>query len=259
MQLVDTHTHLYSEQFKEDRIEVIQRAFDAGVTHLFLPNVDGDSIEGMMALTQEYPEQCFAMMGLHPCSVDDKVESQLSTIKEWLFDRMEYTFCAVGEIGLDYYWDTTYKTQQQEAFKQQIAWAKELNIPVAVHCRDAMDDILDILEETSKGKLTGVLHCFTGTKEQAERAVNLGFYLGIGGVVTFKNGGLDKTLTDINVSHLILETDAPYLAPMPYRGKRNESAFVSLIAQKLADVKHLTVEEVAGITTSNALKLFGKQ
>lgn len=258
MHLVDTHTHLYSEQFNADRNAMLQRAIDSGVTKMFLPNVDADSIDGMLQLTKAFPENCFAMMGLHPCSVGDDVEAQLGLVKKWLFDRNEQTFYAVGEIGLDYFWDTTYKLQQQAAFRQQIEWAKQLDLPIVVHCRDAMADILDILEETHQNKLRGILHCFTGTLADAQRAINLGFYLGIGGVVTFKNGGLDKIVANLPLENLVLETDAPYLAPVPYRGKRNETAYIALIADKLAGCMNISREVIAEVTSANALKIFRK-
>ncbi len=258
MHLADTHTHLYSEQFNDDRSAMVQRAIDAGVTRLFLPNVDKDSIEGMLQLTQQYPDNCFAMMGLHPCSVAADVEDQLKLVHEWLFEKQTQRFYAVGEIGLDYFWDNTYKAQQQDAFRRQIGWAKELGLPIVVHCRDAMGDILDTLEDLHDPHLRGILHCFTGTIEDAHRAINLGFYLGIGGVVTFKNSGLDAVVSQLPLEKLVLETDAPYLAPVPYRGKRNESAYLRLVADKVADCLQTSRERVADVTSQNAVKIFGK-
>lgn len=263
MQLTDTHTHLYSHKFESDRTDMVQRAIDAGVTRMFLPNIDATSINGMLALAGEFPQNCFPMMGVHPCSVQDNWEEELETARQWLFDKAEETphkkWYGVGEIGLDYYWDKSRTEQQKTAFRQQINWGKELNLPVIIHCRESMHDILDILEEEHDDRLTGVLHCFTGTAEDAQRAIKLGFYLGIGGVITFKNSGLDAVVKDIPLQHLLLETDAPYLAPVPHRGKRNESAYVTLVADKVAECTGHTVAEVAQQTTHNALKLFQMQ
>jgi TatD DNase family protein len=255
MHLIDTHTHLYAAQFDEDRKAMMERAFAAGVRQFFLPNIDSDSIESMLQLEAEYPGQCFAMMGLHPCSVNANYKSELETVKKWLDRR---AFSAVGEIGLDLYWDTTYVEEQKAAFRIQIEWAKTLGIPIVIHTRDAMDLAIDIVEEHKDDRLEGIFHCFSGSLEQALRVIDLGFYLGIGGVLTFKNGGLDKVIAEqaIGLEHLVLETDAPYLAPTPRRGKRNESAYLKLIAEKLAAVKELDYEEVSRQTTTNARHLF---
>ena len=262
MILTDTHTHMYSHKFTDDRDAAIQRCLDAGVTRLFLPNVDSASIDSMMDLANTWPDNCFPMMGLHPTSVGDNVEDELEIVRHWLFEKLDITphgkFFAVGEIGLDYYWDTSFKDQQKMAFRRQIGWAKELGLPIVVHCRDAMDDILDILEELNDDRLNGILHCFTGTLQQAQRALAIGFYLGIGGVVTFKNGGVAEVVQQLSIENLVLETDAPYLAPTPNRGKRNESSYLTLVADKIAECLQMTVEQVAAATTDNSQKIFNK-
>ena len=251
--LVDSHTHLYADQFAADRDEVVQRALAQDVTHFYLPNIDHTSIEGMLALEAQYPAHCFAMMGLHPCSVGQDFERQLYEVETWLNRR---PFVAVGEIGTDLYWDQTYRDQQAEAFRIQVGWAKEKNLPIVIHCRDSFDWTAALLEPLQDERLRGVFHCFTGTVDQARQAVALGFMLGIGGVATFKNGGLTPVLTEIGLEHLVLETDSPYLAPAPHRGKRNEPAFVSLVAQRVANLKQMAPEAVAEATTANALRLF---
>jgi TatD DNase family protein len=258
--LIDTHCHLYSKQFDADRAGMLQRAKNAGVSRFFLPNVDAESLPRMYEMCRQFPESCFPMMGLHPCSVDAEYKKELAWVEKYLFERdTELRFnkwYAVGEIGLDYYWDKTFIPQQQDAFRQQIRWAKQLQLPIAVHARDSMDDNLKIIEEEQDGSLTGVLHCFTGTAEQARKGIDLNMYLGIGGVVTFKNSGVDKVVEQIDLQHLVLETDAPYLAPVPHRGKRNESAYISLVAEKIASLKNIPVAEVTDITTQNAMNLF---
>ncbi|MEN0004087.1 MAG: TatD family hydrolase [Bacteroidota bacterium] len=253
MQLIDTHTHLYAKQFDEDRDAMITRAVAEGVAEFYLPNIDSSSIEGMLALEAAYPNRCFAMMGLHPCSVNEKVEEELKVVEHWLDKR---AWCAIGEIGIDLYWDTTFVEQQKAAFLRQVAWAKSLDVPFVIHSRESIDMILDLLEPIQDGSLRGIFHCFTGTTEQAQRIIDLGFLMGIGGVLTFKKAGLDKALQPIDLQHLVLETDAPYLAPTPYRGKRNESAYLRLIATKLAEVKETSLSEVARVTTHNARQLF---
>lgn len=263
MQLTDTHTHLYSRKFESDRTEMVQRAINAGVTRMFLPNIDAGSVDGMLALAAEFPQHCFPMMGVHPCSVQENWEEELEMARQWLFDKADETphkkWFGVGEIGLDYYWDKSLMEQQKTAFRQQLNWGKDLQLPVIIHCRDSMHDILDILEDEHDENLTGVLHCFTGTLEDAQRAIKLGFYLGIGGVVTFKNSGLDEVVKEISLEHLVLETDAPYLTPVPHRGKRNESAYVALVAEKVAECTGNSMEQVARQTTDNAMKLFKMQ
>lgn len=252
--LIDTHTHLYSEQFAEDREAMIQRAIEAGVEKFFLPNIDAASVQGMKELAVKYPLRCYPMMGLHPCSVNEKVEEELALVKKEL-DEAHYH--AVGEIGIDLYWDKSFQAQQEMAFRQQIAWAKEKNLPIVIHCREAFDEILSILDEVNDDRLSGIFHCFTGTIEQAKHILNYGdFKLGIGGVVTFKNSGLDQVVAQLQLEDLVLETDAPYLAPAPYRGKRNESAYLVKVAEKLADIYQISLTEVAEVTTKNALQIF---
>ncbi|MCB0561336.1 MAG: TatD family hydrolase [Lewinellaceae bacterium] len=253
MRLIDTHTHIYLEQFDEDREEMIQRALDSGVEQFFLPNIDSSSITRMMALEEAHPGRCFAMMGLHPCSVKAHFQEELAIVRDWLDER---PFCALGEIGLDLYWDKTFIEQQKEAFLLQTEWAKELGIPIVIHSREATDMLIDLVEQVKDERLRGVFHCFSGTEEQARRIIELDFYLGIGGVLTFKNAGLDKVMETVGMEHLVLETDSPYLAPVPWRGKRNESAYVRLVAEKLAAIKGVSFREVAEVTTKNAEQLF---
>lgn len=253
MRLIDTHTHLYLEQFDEDRDEMIRRALDSGVEQFFLPNIDSSSITKMLELEEAYPGRCFAMMGLHPCSVKENFEEELAIVRDWLDER---PFCAVGEIGIDLYWDKTFLEQQKEAFLQQAEWAKELGVPIVIHSREATDILIELTEQIKDERLRGVFHCFSGTEEQARRITELGFFLGIGGVLTFKNAGLDKVMEKIGLEHVVLETDAPFLAPVPYRGKRNESAYVRLVAEKLAALKGVSFREVAETTSRNAGQLF---
>jgi TatD DNase family protein len=253
MNWIDTHAHLYGEEFSADRTAIVERALAAGVSRLYLPNIDSNTIEGMLALEDQFPENCFAMMGVHPCYINDNVEQELAVVKEWLAKR---PFKAIGEIGLDFYWDTTYREQQYQAFRSQLELSREYSLPVAIHSRESTRECIDEVKALQDGRLSGVFHCFSGTLEEAKEIIDLGFYLGIGGVVTFKKSGLDKILEDIDMQYIVLETDAPYLAPVPYRGKRNESAYIPLIGEKIADVKNLKIADVAAITTNNALKLF---
>lgn len=253
MNWTDTHAHLYSAEFASDRPAMIDRAIRQGVNRLFLPNIDEDSIAGMLALEAQYPEECLPMMGIHPVYVKENVEAQLAIVQQWLEKRK---FWGVGEIGLDFYWPTEYREQQFTAFRRQLALSAEHGLPVSIHSREATRACIDVVKEFAPGSLRGVFHCFSGTREEAQEVINLGFYLGIGGVVTFKKAGLDVMLEDIGLEHVVLETDAPYLAPVPYRGKRNESAYIPLIAQRIADIKNLKIEQVAEITTGNARKLF---
>lgn len=254
MQFVDTHTHLFSPAFDEDRTEIVQRAIKAGVETMLLPNIDVESIEPMYNLCAQFPQNCFPMMGLHPGSVDEKWEENLEIIRTNLFERKN---CAVGEIGMDLYWDKTFVNEQAEAFRRQVNWAKELNLPIVIHAREAFDEIFAIVDELNDERLTGVFHCFTGSLEQAKKIQNYGgFKLGIGGVLTYKKAGLDEILKDVDMNELILETDSPYLPPTPHRGKRNESAYLLHVAEKLADVKGISLAEVAQITTKNANELF---
>ncbi|MCU0441895.1 MAG: TatD family hydrolase [Bacteroidia bacterium] len=254
MILTDTHAHLYAAEFDADRKAMIQRALHKHVSRFFLPNIDVHSIQPMLNLVWEFPEHCFPMMGLHPCSVDEHVEAHLFQIQKWFKKR---TFYAVGEIGLDFYWSVEFKDQQLSAFKKQIQWAIQYNLPINIHSRNATQECIAVLQEMKHPKLRGIFHCFSGNADEAKAIVGLGFYLGIGGVLTFKNSGLDKAIEQIGLQHLVLETDAPYLAPVPYRGKRNESAYLLEIAQKLAELKHTTVEKVAAVTTDNSKVIFG--
>lgn len=253
--MIDTHCHLYLEEFQDDIDEVLQRAKENNVTHFLLPNIDADSIAPLYRLCEKNAS-CLPMMGLHPCYIKNDHEKTLKRIEKELFASPE-KFIAVGEIGLDYYWDKTYIQAQKNAFRRQLQWAKELDLPVSMHTRDSFDDAFDIVrEEARDGKLRGVFHCFSGNGDDARKVIDIGFYMGIGGVVTFKNGGLDKALVGLNAANLVLETDAPYLAPVPYRGKRNESAYLTHIVAKLAEVLGDTVQNVANETTENARKLF---
>jgi TatD DNase family protein len=252
--MIDTHTHLYSAEFDADRQAMINAAIQTGVSKMLLPNVDVDSIAGMHELVRKFPQHCYPMMGLHPCSVKEDWETQLAVIKSWL-DKDKYI--AVGEIGVDLYWDKTTLEIQQKAFRRQIQWAKERRLPVVIHVREAFNETFEIVDELNDENLTGVFHCFSGNLDEAKHIIAYGgFKMGIGGVVTFKNGGLDKVLPHVDLEHLVLETDAPYLAPVPHRGKRNESAYLKIIAEKLAAIKGVSLDEVDKITTQNALALF---
>jgi TatD DNase family protein len=254
MVLFDTHTHLFSEAFIEDRTEIIERAIASGVSTLLLPNIDADSIGPMHDLCQQYPKNCFPMMGLHPGSVKEDWEQQLEIIRKWLFSEK---YIAVGEIGMDLYWDKTFRKEQEEVFRRQIQWAKELKLPIVIHARDAFDEIFHVVDELHDTALTGVFHCFTGSLEQAMKIKDYGtFKIGLGGVLTFKKSGLDEVVKDIPMELLVLETDSPYLAPSPHRGKRNESSYLTLIADKLSEVKQMRLEEIAEITSRNARELF---
>lgn len=254
MNLIDTHAHLYLEEFNNDRDQVIRNAIRSGVKQILCPNIDSQSIEAMERLCNSYPDLCRPMMGLHPTSVKEDYKTELELIHQKLFGTGHKKYIAVGEIGIDLYWDQTFFAQQVEAFSQQLAWAVELNLPIAIHTRNSFDETMKVLNDFEG--VTGVFHCFSGNVEQAEQAVEKGFLLGIGGVVTFKNSGLDKVVEAIDLSKLIIETDAPFLAPMPYRGKRNESAYVTLVAQKVAILKKCSFEEVCIKTTLSASNLF---
>ncbi|MFT6959806.1 MAG: TatD DNase family protein [Polaribacter sp.] len=252
--ITDTHTHLYSNQFNEDQKAVIQRAKNAGVSRFFIPAIDSSYTKSMLKLEEEYPLDVYLMMGLHPTSVNENYVEELAHVKEWINKR---AFYAIGEIGIDLYWDRSFLIEQQEAFRTQIRWAKEKKIPIAIHCRDAFDEIFEILEAEKGDDLRGIFHCFTGTKEQAAQAISYNMKLGIGGVATFKNGKIDKFLNEIDIQNIVLETDAPYLAPSPYRGKRNESAFITHVIDKLVDIYKLSFEEISAITTQNSKDIFG--
>ena len=253
MFLTDTHTHLYYERDEQKQAALMQRCFDQGVKRLFLPNVDIASIAMIDELVSRYPENCFAMAGLHPCDVKEDFESLLALIYNSIKGR---NIVAIGEIGIDLHWDKTTLGIQIAAFKQQIAWAKALNLPIVIHCREAFDEVFEVLEAERDEKLRGILHCFTGNLDQASQAIDLGFYLGIGGVVTYKKAGLDEVLKHVPLDKIVLETDSPYLAPVPFRGKPNESSYLVHIAQKVADIYGLPVEEIAAITTENSRNIF---
>lgn len=254
MILTDTHTHLYYEKDPEIRAELMQRCLDNKVSRLFLPNVDSESMPLVFSLAEQFPQHCFPMLGLHPCDVKENFKEELSQIELEISQRKIY---AIGEIGIDLHWDKSTLSLQQEAFRIQIAWAKKLDLPIVIHCREAFDEIFEILSELKDEKLRGIFHCFSGTLEQAEKVINLGFYLGIGGVLTYKNSGLDQVVANIPLEHLVLETDSPYLTPVPFRGKPNESSYLVYIAQKLADIKQISIENLAEITTHNSKLVFG--
>ncbi len=254
MLLTDTHTHLYYETDAAKRAALMLRCAENHVDRLFLPNVDVESVAKVFELTAAYPANCYPMLGLHPCSVKEDWEDELATIVNAVGDHKIY---AIGEIGIDLYWDKTTLGEQVTAFKKQIAWAKELKLPIVIHCRDAFDEVFEVLEQEKDDDLRGIFHCFTGTLEQAEKVIALGFYLGIGGVLTYKNAGLDKILFQIDLRHIVLETDSPYLTPVPYRGKPNESSYLIYVAQKVAELHQISIEQVAEITTQNSKLVFG--
>ncbi|WP_439882254.1 TatD family hydrolase [Pontibacter sp. MBLB2868] len=253
MNLIDSHAHIYSEDFQEDRAAVVARAVADGVSKIYMPNIDHTSIDAMLEAEEKYPETCIPMMGLHPTSVGKDFERELYLVEEWLEKR---AFAAVGECGIDLYWDKTFLPQQQEALKVQVALARKHNLPIILHTRDSFDETYEIISAAQDGSLKGIFHCFSGTLEQAEKVKELGFLMGIGGVSTFKNGGMDKVLPHLHLDDLTLETDCPYLAPVPYRGKRNEPLYLSLIANRVAELMQKPVAEVAEKTTANALNIF---
>jgi len=253
MILTDTHTHLYLEHFQADCDEMLNRAFTAGVKYLLLPNINSESVSGLLELCDRYPQNIFPMMGLHPTDVKENYEVELENVVRLLNQRK---FCAIGEAGIDLYWDKTFVEEQKLALKFQIQLAKDYGLPIVLHVRESFDEIFEMLDDTADEKLTGVFHCFTGTFEQAEKAIDLGFKLGLGGVLTYKNSGLDKVVAEIDMKHLLLETDSPYLTPMPFRGKRNESSYIRFVAAKLAEIKGMSLDAVAEITTQNAIDLF---
>ncbi|MBX0333023.1 TatD family hydrolase [Pontibacter sp. HSC-14F20] len=253
MTLVDSHAHIYSEQFKQDREEALAQALEAGVEKIYMPNIDHTSIDVMLETEEKHPEQCIAMMGLHPTSVNKDFEQELYLVEEWLGKRK---FAAVGECGIDLYWDKTFLPQQQEALKVQVALAKKHRLPIVLHTRDSFGETYEIIAAAQDGSLKGIFHCFSGTVEQATKVKELGFLMGIGGVATFKNGGLDKVLPHVSLDDVVLETDCPYLAPVPHRGKRNEPVYLPLVARRVAELMQKPLEEVAQTTTQNALNLF---
>lgn len=250
---VDTHTHLYSEEFDIDRQQCIKKAIELGVEHFFVPAINSQYTQKMYELEAEFPKNVHLMMGLHPCYVNENFKEELAHVEAQLAKRK---FCAIGEIGIDLYWDKTTLNWQIEAFKHQINLAKKYNLPINIHCRESFDEIFEVLSQEVPEGINGIFHCFSGNKEQALQAISFGLKLGIGGVVTFKNGKIDQFLNEISIEHIVLETDSPYLAPVPHRGKRNESAFIYLIAQKVASVYNISVGEVAAITTKNCNEIF---
>ncbi len=253
MNLIDTHSHIYVSEFDVDRVEMMKRAEMEGVTKIFLPAIDSDTHEKMLQTEADFPGICHSMMGLHPCSVKENYKEELELIQEYLKKR---PFKAVGEIGLDFYWDKTFATQQYEAFHQQIEWALAYSLPIVIHSRNATEECIKVVAEHQKGDLRGIFHCFSGNEEQAKQLIDLGFYLGIGGVLSFKNSGLDAVMENISLDKVVLETDAPYLAPVPFRGKRNEPSYLKYVVEKLAAVKNIDTKEVAEVTSRNGEELF---
>ena len=252
--IIDTHCHLYLDEFKNDIADVIKRAEAEGINKFYLPAIDSSEIENIFLLEEKFPGKCFAMMGLHPCSVKENYMQELAIVKDWLNKRK---FAAVGEIGLDFFWDKTFTAQQYQAFRSQIELSLQYYLPIVIHSRNAMQETIEIVKEfTSKG-VRGIFHCFGGTVENAREIIDTGFYLGIGGVLTYKKSGLAEVLAEIDLKYMVLETDSPYLTPVPFRGKRNESSYLKYIIEKLALIKNVSVEEVAEVTTANAEKIFG--
>ncbi|MDK9782582.1 TatD family hydrolase [Vibrio sp. B172a] len=251
--MIDTHAHIYASEFDNDRDEVVKRALEQGIDRILLPNIDLESIEPMLKTEAAYPEVCRSMMGLHPCYVDGNVEQTLEIIRGW-FEK--HNFIAVGEIGIDLYWDKTFRAEQEMAFVTQLNWAKEMNLPVVIHTRDSIEETLTLLRQEQDGSLRGVFHCFGGSVEEAQAINELGFHLGLGGVSTFKNGGMDKVIPHLDMNWVILETDCPYLAPVPHRGKRNEPAYTSLVAARVAELRGESLEVIDTLTTKNAEMLF---
>ncbi len=253
--MVDTHTHLYDEQFDSDREAVIARALECGVKRMLLPNVDTQTLEPMLDVCRLYPGRCFPMVGLHPTSVGKEFESQLDLMRQYLDNEQ---VVAIGEVGVDLYWDKQYIDQQIEAFRIQIDWAKRYRLPVSIHCRKSYNEIISVLKKEQDGSLTGVFHCFPGNVRQAEEVIALGFALGIGGVVTYKNAEMATVVQHVGIEHILTETDAPYLPPAPFRGKRNESAYIYNIVQKIAELKGISTEQTAHVTANNAERIFPK-
>ncbi len=251
--IIDTHTHLYNEEFDLDRSEMIKRAESLGVQRFYMPGIDSSAIESMLKAEADFPEKCIAMMGLHPCYVKENYKDELEIVKEWLSKRK---FAAIGEIGLDFYWDKTFITEQYEAFNKQIELALEYNLPIVIHTRNAMQETIEVVKKNKSKKLRGIFHCFGGSIESAKQIIDCGFLLGIGGVVTYKTAGLPEVLKQIELKHIVLETDAPYLSPVPFRGKRNESSYLKFIISKLSEVYAVPEKEIIDATTKNALELF---
>jgi TatD DNase family protein len=253
MEFIDTHAHIYLKEFNGDRKEVIAGAINSSVSKIFLPNIDKSTLGSVLDLETEYPGLCFAMIGLHPCSVTADFEQELKTMEEWLEKR---SFSGIGETGTDLYWDQSYRSQQIESLKIQVNWAEKYRLPIILHSRDSLDLSIQIIEEAHSGDLSGIFHCFTGSLDQARQIIDLGFFLGIGGVLTFKNSGLGSIIENVPLEKIVLETDSPYLTPHPHRGKRNEPAYISLIAQRLAEIYDTDISTIADITTENAKKVF---
>lgn len=253
MNLIDTHAHIYLSEFENDIDEIINQSIDVGIEKIFMPNIDSSSIGDMLHLEEKYENYCVPMIGLHPCYVKKNYMKELDIISSWVEKRK---FCAVGEIGIDLYWDKSFLEEQIIVFETQINWAKNHDIPIIIHCRDSIDMTIDIVKKHQDGKLRGIFHCFSGDDQHTKRIIDLGFFLGIGGVVTFKNGGLDKVIPNVNLKNIVLETDSPYLAPSPFRGKRNEPSYLYHIAKRVAELKDCEITEVAHVTTENAKNIF---
>ena len=254
MHFIDTHAHVYASELTSDLDLVMKNALAIGINKIIMPAIDSSSLDAMLKVEQQFPENCIAMMGLHPCYVKENYKEELKLVEEWIGKRK---FIAIGEIGLDFYWDKTFTKEQHIVFETQMQWALDLNVPIAIHTRNAMGETIEAVKPFAKKGLRGVFHCFSGSKESAEQIIGMGFHLGLGGVLTYKNAGVAEAVKDIPMEYLVLETDAPYLAPVPYRGKTNEPAFMLEVAKKLAEIKSLPLHEIAAITTSNAEKLFG--
>ncbi len=254
MHFIDTHAHVYAAELSADIELVLKNAQSTGIEKILMPAIDSNSLEAMLQIEAQFPAQCIAMMGLHPCYVKENYAAELAIVETWLSKRK---FIAIGEIGLDYYWDKTFAKEQQFVFETQMQWAIEMNLPIAIHTRNAMGETIELVKPFAKKGLRGVFHCFSGSHESAEQITGMGFHLGLGGVLTYKNAGVAEAVKDIPMEYLVLETDAPYLAPVPYRGKTNEPAFMLEVAKKLAEIKSMPLHEIAALTTKNAEKLFG--
>lgn len=254
MEFTDTHCHLFLPEFDKDRDEVIQRGLKSNVRKFFLPNVDSSTLDGLLSLSRNYPSCCFPLAGLHPSSVEEDYREELEKIKDEIDKGV---FHGIGEIGLDFYWDRTFAVEQEEALTIQLSWARDMNLPAIIHVRNSFDETIRLIKKVGGGNLRGIFHCFTGTEEQAKQVIDIGFHLGIGGILTFKNAGLDQVLRNVSLEHLVLETDSPYLAPVPKRGKRNEPAFLPYVANKLAEIKEIDVHQIARQTNQNARLIFG--
>ena len=257
--MIETHAHIYDEQFGQDRNAMLERAFSAGIKQIWMPNCDHETIDGMLALEKQYPEVCHAMMGVHPCYVKENFEEELNVVEQWLEHRK---FILIGEIGLDFYWDLTFVTQQEEVFLRQLALAKKYNLPICIHSRNSKNNehnailrCIELIKQFGWEDSRGIFHCFSGNLEEAQKIIEINFLLGIGGVATFKNGGMDTILPHIDLKHIVLETDSPYLAPVPHRGKRNEVVYIGLVARRIAEIKAIDFDEVVQQTTQNALSL----